>query len=107
MPLAVTFLVATLLVATQSPSCNEFSCRTFPRRFSAALDETAGPLTSPLSAPVRSLNRRPQHQTVHYISTGSMQAIGAVSARPAAPAGDHAPARPACARIMRKNERFA
>src|SRR5207237_3038466 len=25
----------------------------------------------------------------------------------ASPAGDHAPARPACARIMRKNERFA
>src|SRR5205807_3240800 len=60
-----------------------------------------GPKFEPTSA------ARPQHQTVHYISNGSMQAIGAVSARQAAPAGDHAPARPACARIMRKNERFA
>ena len=56
----------------------------FQRCLSAVLDETAGPLTSP----VRSLNRRPQHQTVHYISNGSTQAIGTVSAREAAPAGD-------------------
>src|SRR5205807_2622025 len=76
MPLAGTFLVATLLVATQSPSCNSF-----PADFPAVLDETAGPLTSPLSAPARTLcparrlNRRPQHQTAHYISNGSTQAI--------------------------------